>query len=327
MATREELRLIARVARLYHEGGLRQSDIAAQLDLSQASVSRLLKRAQDEGIVRITVSAPLGVYPELEDQLRERYGLRDAIVVDGTDEDGALLLNLGAATAYYFETTLAPDEKIGISSWSETLLAMAGAMRPVRRLSGVQVVQILGGLGNPAAASHAAQLTRRLAGLVQGEVVPLPAPGVVGSASTRAVLLDDPYVREVIASFDHITTALVGIGTVEPSPVLARSGNVFTPEELEGLRLRGAVGDVCLRFFDEEGRPVESPLDDRVIGMSLAQLSRVRRSVGVAGGQRKLKAIQGALRGGWINVLVTDHGVAERLVAEEDVPAQPVVPT
>ena len=318
MGRLEELRLITKVATLYYRHGLRQAEIAERLDLSQASVSRLLKRGESEGIVRITVAAPMGVYPQLEDALKERYGLKEAIVVDGSDDASELLHHLGAAAAYYLETTLQPEEQIGISSWSETLLAMTRAMRPIRRSTGARVVQILGGVGDPAAAVHATQLTRGLASLVNGDFSMLPAPGVVGAAGARQVLLEDPYVQEAVQRFDTITLALVGIGTVEPSPMLARSGNVFTEAELAALSAAGAVGDICLRFFDADGEPVEHPLGDRVIGIGLHQLRGCRRSVGIAGGARKLAAIRGALLGRWINVLITDDRVAEQLVAERD---------
>jgi DNA-binding transcriptional regulator LsrR (DeoR family) len=316
MGRLEELRLITKVATLYHRHGFRQSEIAERLDLSQATVSRLLKRGESEGIVRITVAAPMGVYPQLEDALKERYGLKEAIVVDGSDEPSELIHHVGAAAAYYLETTLQPEEQIGISSWSETLLAMTKSMRPIRRSTGARVIQILGGVGDPAAAAHATQLTRGLASLVNGEFSMLPAPGVVGAAGTRRVLLKDPFVQEAVRRFDTITLALVGIGTVEPSPMLARSGNVFTEAELAALSDRGAVGDICLRFFDADGDLVEHPLGDRVIGIGLHQLRGCRRSVGIAGGTRKLAAIRGALLGRWINVLITDNRVAEGLLAE-----------
>ena len=127
------------------------------------------------------------------------------------------------------------------------------------------------------------------------------------------ILLNDPYVRGVIELFDEVTLAFVGIGAIEPSPLLASSGNVFSPEELGVLRQHGAVGDVLARFFDNQGRPIDTPLNNRVIGMGLDQLKRVRRSVGVAGGRRKLEAIRGALLGGLINVLITDRFTAEAL--------------
>ncbi|MCB0195164.1 MAG: sugar-binding transcriptional regulator [Anaerolineae bacterium] len=311
-----ELRMITNVARLYYEQELSQTEIAARLSLSQSTVSRLLKRARQEKIVRTIVSVPSGIYPQLEDGLQERYNLQQAIVVDCTnDSEPIIVRELGAAAAYFLETTLKQGEVVGISSWSETLLAMVDAMHPVTRQTESRVVQILGGVGNPAAEAHAARLTGRLADLIYGRVTHLPAPGVVGSAESLRILLEDQFVREVLALFDQVTLALVGIGTVEPSKLLASSGNIFSPEELDMLRRQGAVGDVCLRFFNEAGEPVLSSLNERVIGMKLEQLQHVKRAVGIAGGQRKFEAIRGALLGGWINVLITDRFTAERLVA------------
>lgn len=312
----DELRLITKVARLYYEQELGQTEIAARLSLSQSTVSRLLKRARQEKIVRTIVSVPSGIYPQLEDSLQNRYQLEQAIVVDCTgDSESIIVRELGAAAAYYLETTLNHGEVVGISSWSETLLAMVDAMHPISRQIGARVVQILGGVGSPAAEGHAARLTGRLADLIYGRVTHLPAPGVVGSADSLRILLEDQFVREVLDLFDQVTLALVGIGTVEPSKLLASSGNIFSPEELDLLRARGAVGDVCLRFFDQAGAPVITSLNERVIGMKLEQLRQVKRAVGIAGGQRKFEAIRGALLGGWINVLITDRFTAERLVA------------
>ncbi len=317
MARVHELRLMARVARLYHERGLSQSEIAGRLELSQPTVSRLLKRAEVEGIVRVVVTHPSGTHPELEEGLQKRYGLREAMVVETAAGEEALLRDLGAAAAYHLETTLKRGDVVGLSSWSATLLAMVDSMRVLPRSTGSSVVQILGGVGSPEAEVHAAHLTRRLARLVGGEARLLPAPGVVGSPGAREVLFEDPFVREAMAQLERVTVALVGIGALEPSRLLAASGNVFAPRELEMLRRRGAVGDVCLRFFDAAGEPVRSELDERVIGMSLDQLRKVQRTIGIAGARRKYEAILGALRGRWVNVLVTDRPTAEKLVGED----------
>ena len=319
MARSDELRLMVRVARLYYEQELGQPEIAAQLDLSQSSVSRLLKRARQEQIVRTTVTAPMGTYPELEEALERTYGLKEAIVVDSVDgDDQRVLREIGAAAAFYLETTLKQGEVIGISSWSATILAMVDAMHPVSRVTNVNVVQILGGVGNPTANVFAAHLISRLASLVHGEATLLPAPGVVGSVQARQVLLEDPYVFSAMQMFNQVTLALVGIGTVEPSGLLASSGNIFSPQELDMLRKAGAVGDICLRFFGNSGNPVATPLNDRVIGMELQHLQRINRAVGVAGGRRKLDAIRGALEGHWINVLITDRLTAEHLTRKRD---------
>jgi DNA-binding transcriptional regulator LsrR (DeoR family) len=311
----DELRLITKVARLYYEHNMRQAEIAEFLGISQPSVSRLLRRAQALRIVRTIVSPPNGVYTELEERLADAYGLKDVVVADAMlDDDEIILRDIGAAAAYYLETTLRPNEVVGISSWSATLLAMVDAMRDIPGLRKVKVVQILGGIGNPAAETHATRLVSRLAQLVHGEAIFLPAPGVVGSAESLKVILSDPFVQATMRLMEEVTLALVGIGEVKPSSLLARSGNIFSERELENLRAMGAVGDILLRFFDCKGNPVDSPIEKRVVGMSLEQLKQVRRAVGIAGGRRKVEAIRGALKGGLINILITDRFTAMRLL-------------
>ncbi len=318
MAHIDELRLITKIARMYYEDNMRQSDVAKQLGLSQATVSRLFSRAKEEGIVRITVSTPKGVFVNLEKELMGRYGLRDAIVVDcqnSTDEN-IIQRDIGAAASYYVETAINNGEIIGISSWSATLLALVNSMRSIRKKKNVQVVEILGSVGNPSAEIHATHITGRFADLVHGQAIYLPAPGVVGTKSTRDVMINDPYIRDAMGLFDRLTMALVGIGSITPSPILKESGNIFSEDELFHLRAKNAVGDLSLRFFDADGNPIESSLNDRVISIELDQMKRVDRAIGMAGGTRKLAAIRGAIRGGLINILITDNCTAEQLLED-----------
>jgi DNA-binding transcriptional regulator LsrR (DeoR family) len=323
MARIDELRLMAKVARMYHMNGLRQAEICERLNIHQSTVSRVLKRAEREGIVRVTVRLPSGTHTDLEDAVQERYGLDEAVVVECLEDEAQISRDLGTAAAFYAETTLKATDVIGISSWSAALLAMVDAMHPSQRLKDTRVIQILGGVGSPNAEVHAAQVTRRLADLLGGTATLLPAPGVVGSRDARDILMKDRFVCEAIDLFDKVTIALVGIGATEPSRALASSGNIFSPQEIKMLAGKGAVGDICLRFFDVKGQQVVTPLDERVISMELEQLRRVKRVVGVAGGKRKITAIRGALEGQWINVLITDVSTAERLLEEgEPVPSR-----
>ena len=311
-----ELRLMARVAQLYHENNLKQAQISKQLHLSQATVSRLLSRAVDEGIVRITINAPRGTYPQLEDQLRDRYRLAEVVVAECyEDRDEAILSAIGSAAAYHFESTVSPDEVIGISCWSSALLRLVDAIHPIKRLKAEKVIQIVGGIGNPAAQSHATQITTRLASLVGADPVLLPAPGVTASSAARLVMLGDGYVRSTMEQFRRLTMAIVGIGTLEPSYMLHNSGNTFAADELSDLKERGVVGDICMRFFNADGQIVDSPFDERVIGITLPELKAVPHVIGVAGGARKTATIHGALAGGWVDTFITDKFTAERLLS------------
>ncbi len=315
MGRSDELRLMTRVARLYYDVGLKQPQIATRLRLSQPKVSRLLKSAQEAGIVRISVRAPSGTNPELEEALEARYGLTEVEIVEiPRDEDDVAVRELGPAAAFLMETTVRSGDLIGVSSWSATLLGMVDAMHPVAGVKDVRVVQILGGGGDPAAEGHATHLIRRLSDLLNGEGTFLPAPSSVGSAGAREVLVQDPFVARAMALWDQLDVAFVGIGGQEPSGLLASSGNVFSPDELRTVLDAGGVGDIGLRYLSADGSPVDTPLDDRVIGIELEQLKRVPRSIAVAGGPGKTEAIHAALVGGWINCLVTDTYTAERLL-------------
>ena len=315
MSRQDELRLMAKVARLYYVQGIRQQGITERLQVHQSTVSRLLKRARESNIVRFSVAAPPGIYSDLEDQLAATFHLKDAVVIDSSTEEDPLVRELGAAAAYYLETTLKPGIKIGISSWSRSLFAMVDALHPGDYCKGGKVVQILGGVGNTGIQQEAAiNLAQRLAASIGANAILLQSPAVVASAEAHRVLSREPLVREAVDHFEHLDMALVGIGAMEPSRILASSGNMFSAEERAELNRMGAVGDICFRYFDARGVPIKSPLMQRVIGIEASTLRNVDRVIGIAGGKKKVSAILAALRGGWIDVLITDRRTAEGLV-------------
>lgn len=316
MGRLNELRLITRIAQMYHSEGKRQAEIAATMHMSQATVSRMLKRAEQEDIVRTTVIPPPGTFADLETALREKYGLTEAIVIDcSEDRDGAIMARIGEAAAHFLEVTLQQDEIIGVSSWSQTILRMVDNIHPLKSSKAKYVVQILGGMGDASVQIHATQLTARLARLTGGEPRLLLVQGITSSREAKLVMLADPVVRESMDLFGRLSLAIVGIGAVQPSELLARSGNVFSRQEMAMLHEAGAVGEISYRFYDKDGKQVETPLNDRVIGISLEDLKKAERVMALAGGESKTEAIAGALKLGVIDVLVTDKFTAARLTA------------
>lgn len=315
MDSSDELRLVTKVARLYHTRGLRQTEIADRLRTSQSRVSRLLQQAEETGIVRTVVVAPPGLNTELEEQLERRYGLAEAHVVDavGADEN-ELTRDLGHAMASILAEVPIAAPTIGFTSWSRALRQMVAALQPLRPGT-ERIVEMLGDLGPPTLQHEAARSTQRLAALTGGEPVFLRAPGVVSSPEMREALLrQDPYAREALLMLDSLDVALVGIGTCEVVAPLQPGDNFFTQEQFNEASHLGAVGQVCLRFLDASGAPVATPLDDLVIGVTLDQLRSARRRWGVAGGFSKYGAIRAALVGRWVDTLVTDTATAEHLV-------------
>jgi DNA-binding transcriptional regulator LsrR (DeoR family) len=315
MAKQDEQRLMVKIATLYYVEGRKQSDIAQMLKLSQSFVSRILNRSVKEGVVKISVVPPANVFPELEKAIEQLYQLPQVIVVDVPDQASALQIKqaIGSAAAHYLETRLRADELIGISSWSGTIRAMVDALHPLSAPC-KGVIQLLGGVGANGNV-QATILTQNLAALLDCPAWLLPSQSIEHSVQDRQRLSVNPDVAVVLEKFDQVDLAIVGIGDLEPSALLRNSGNYYDGELLRMLAERGAVGDICLHYFDADGQPVLSAAEDPVIGMELAQVKRCPQVVALAGGEEKAQAIRGALRGGYVQVLIVDYPTA-RLLAE-----------
>lgn len=316
MAKQDEQRLLVKIANLYYLEGRKQSDIAELLSLSQSFVSRAISRCQKEGVVKISVVQPSNIFHNLEKGIEERYGIRQAIIVD-TEEDAsdhAIKRAIGSAAAHYLETRLRPKDLVGVSSWSSTIRAMVDEVH-AQNLKASGVIQLLGGVG-PNGNVQATILTQTLAQQLNCQAWLLPSQSIEGSMEEKNRLIASKDVAEVTARFDDVDIAIVGIGILEPSQLLKTSGNYYHEEMLQTLAVRGAVGDICLHYFDKQGNAVLQNDEDPVIGMELSKVKKCPNVVALAGGVEKIAAIRGAMSGGYIDVLITDYHTARGLIKD-----------
>lgn len=309
----EQLRLMVLASRLYHVHGLRQKQIGERLGISQARVSRLLQRAEAQGLVHTVLAVPDGLRPELEEELERRYSVLEVHVLDVAG-DADLARSLGQAAARYLSGTAFTADVVGFTSWSRTLQEMALALPPAARPAARVVVEMLGDLGSPVQQHAAARATQTMARALGAEPVFLRTPGVVATAELRTSTLADPYVQRALGLLDTLDVAFIGVGPAAVHSQLSAGDSYFTPEQLAEARAAGAAGQVNQRLLDVEGRPLQTPLDDLVVGSTLAQVRAARRRVVVAGGPDKVSAIATALRGGWVDVLLTDVETAVALL-------------
>lgn len=309
---------------LYYRRARSQKDIATALGVSAATVSRLLKRAFDEGLVRVELDLPRT--EELETELAKRFGLRDAIVV-ASGGRGDLKAELGAAAAAYFEATARNGMRIGLSC-GFTLYQTIRALRERRfrnlslyPLSGESTLKLVDLFPNTLVGMMAAKYRPH----VRAYALP-----VQHLASLREIererrrLLRDREIRAIYEAAHTVDIALVGIGLIaEQTPgfcSLAESYGV----SVRRLRQLGVVGEINYQPFDADGHIVDRPelrvLSRRILsveGDRLQALSRRpdRRVIAIAGGRGKVGALRGALRGRFLNTLVTDADAAAALLA------------
>jgi deoxyribonucleoside regulator len=312
----ERIELLTQVASLYYEDDLTQVEIGRRFDISRATVSRLLREARETGVVEITVHYPWRTDPEVECDLLARFRLHQARVLVGRGQPYEEVLHgLGVVAARYLEGILTERTILGIS-WGTAVYNTAQAMRPGQRLP-ITVVQMIGAAGTDDSRIDGPDLARLLANVYGGEYRYLHAPLIVEEAHVQEMLLQEPRIRETLALARRADIALVGIGSLAPEVSSLLRAGYLDREGLARLRAQGAVGDICARHYDAQGRVLDIELNRRIVGVGLEALHDIEQVIGVAGGEAKAEAILGALRGGHVDVLVTDD-VAARKVLELD---------
>lgn len=306
-------RLVYRVAQAYYEENLTQAEIAARFGISRIKVSRLLTKARNDGVVRISVVMPEQSYSSLERQLEARFDLNEAVIAGGTGPEYELVIQaVGRAAAEYLSRIITNGEVIGLS-WGTSILAAVNAL-PWTPLPDCRAVQLLGGLGLPESDIHGAELVRRVAQRLSCRPRHIQAPGIVPDRSVRDALLADPQVADTLELGRNADIAILGIGALGPHSILRSTNSILSADECKALLEIGVVGDVALRFFDADGTPVQTAYSDRTIGIELSDLIKIPRRVGIAGGSEKVAAIRAALSGRLVNVLVTDPATATQLL-------------
>ena len=126
--------------------------------------------------------------------------------------------------------------------------------------------------------------------------------------------MNDISVREAISSGKECDIALLGVGSTKPEYCSLFQGNHITDKDLVRIANSNAVGDVSGYYFDTDGNQTDVDFHKRIIGIDLDDLLNIPIRLGVAGNEEKAEAILGAIRGGYINFLITDSITATRIL-------------
>jgi DNA-binding transcriptional regulator LsrR (DeoR family) len=298
---------LIQVATWFYVHGWSQVRIARELGLDPSTVSRYLKRARSEGIVRVAITPPPVERAEIGRELAGDWGLLRAIVVEA---DSDALDHVAVAAAEHLEGQLAMNLRLGLS-WGRSVAAVVGHLRPgtVGRLT---VAQMAGGVDATAPDIQGHDIVRAAVALYpDSQPRYLHAPAVVESEELAQALLRDRSVRMALDAAAKSQVAVVGVGGMEQTATLVAGGHVSAGEH-ERLLRAGAVGTVNTRYVDAQGRPV-GDLDARTIALGWDELDAIPHVVAVAAGEAKAAAVTGALRSGVVDVLVVDVALARAL--------------
>jgi DNA-binding transcriptional regulator LsrR (DeoR family) len=308
-------RTLVKIAHYYYKEGLTQDQIAQKLYMSRQRVNRLIKMIMEQEIVTIQINGYLDYHIDLEGELEKRYKLKQAVVITASENDGDLFEKLGIAGANYLSDIISDQTIIGVA-WGRTLQKVAVHL-PKSSHANAAVVQLLGGnnVNSGEVYTQSSEITRIFADRLGATPYFLHAPIFVENKEFKEALLSNASIK---VSFDMIkkcNIAITSIGGVSEN-VTPFKHNLLATEHLTNLKDLGCVGNLCFRYYDIEGNTVETPLNSMLIGPSLQDLRSIPMIIGVGGGREKYDGILGALKGGYLDVLITNHETAQAILSK-----------
>ena len=304
-------------ARLYYLQGRSQAEVATTLGTSRSNVSRMLAEAQRQGIVEIKVNDPGGRVHELEEQVQQRFGLRDVRVAHGSLAPGLRVEDQVGSQASRLLLDHLKDSMTVALSWGHALQSMVYATNGEDLHTGVTLVQLVGGLSSIRNEISGQELVRELALRLGAGYRFLHAPATLESSVARDALLAETSIADALDAATRADLAIVGIGT----PAHGSSSAILDSLRLEESDVNDfwaqqPVGDVAARYYGATGQPIRGAVEDHILAVTLDDLIAIPHVVGVAYGRAKAPGVLGALRGHLIDSLVCDEALARHLLSD-----------
>jgi len=309
--------LAVRAAELYFEEEKTQAEIAQILTLTRWKVGRLLSEARAQGIVRIEIIHPQARRLSVERNLKDRFGLLDAVVVpsNANESEGEIRLRVAGAAAEYLTLLRPPIKVLGVS-WGRTMHDISQLLKTGWGRD-VKTVQINGGVSVNRRSSNAAATAVTIASKASGSATLLPSPAILDDESIKEAIVSDRTVAAVLEEGKSADTFVYSAGGVDASSVLVESGYLAN-RDIESLVRRGAVADVIGRFIDADGNIVDPGLDRRTVGLEIEDLRRGERTIAVIAGPSKNDVCRAVVGSGLCRVIITDEITAKHLLGNSD---------
>ncbi|PLR98134.1 sugar-binding transcriptional regulator [Bacillus sp. T33-2] len=310
----ERLKKVIEAARMYYLLDYNQNDIANILGVSRPTVSRLLQTAKTEGIVQIKINDPTEDVENLSKLLQDRFELKKAVVSSIPQYENNLIKNyLGESAAAYLHEITKDGDTIGVT-WGTTLYHVAIELKQ-KYLKDVKVVQLKGGVSHSETNTYVSEILYLFGKAFDSNPVHLPLPAIVDHVVVKQAMEADRHIKRVLDLGKQANIAVFTTGPIRQESLLFQLG-YFSEEDLK-IIYSNAAGDICSRFFDDNGSILNDSLDNRTLGIGLEDLKQKEYSILVAGGPEKIRGIYGALKGGFANVLITDQFTARFLLDKD----------
>ncbi len=307
-----ERQLLIEVSILYYLEGKTQSEIAKQLFISRPKVSRLLKRSRELNIVDIKINYHSDELEYLQSEIMRNFNIPKVIAVRSLEKNEDTLREIGKAGAFELIDKIKEGMTIGIS-WGRSVRNTVNQL-PSKPIKDLKIVELFGAFSYDMDDTDMLSIGNVIASKLSGRFFPLPAPIYMPDKQTREILIGNPVIKQSLNMIKNCDLILTGIGAID-SRIPAVLWDVYVEDNMQSqIKAQGGVGFLCAHFFDGQGRFLDLDVNDNVIGIQTDDIESHKNILLVAGGPSKAKAIYAALKGGYINTLVSDHETLETIL-------------
>lgn len=311
MAITDNKKIMVKVCRCYFEDGLNQKEISAKLSISRPQISRILAHARSTNIVSIKINDPFEKESELENQIAQKYGLSDVVVLNTTSYGGIESFHeFARRAAAQLEAYIPDSSRVGVMS-GRTLSAVVKEISHIDRKN-ISVVPLVGGDGYNGSDWHANVIAQNLAKKAGGQYYFLNAPVVLENPETAEIIKSEPSIMEILKKGQKCDVSIIGIGNIDKTSTSGQASHLTT-EEVNSLKKSGAVAAACISYIDAKGGVVKSDITERLIGQPLESLER-SKTIAIVNGVSKTEAIKAVLNTECVNVLFTDFETAQSII-------------
>lgn len=303
------------IAKKYYVEHMKQSEIAKDLQTSTMYISRMLKRAEKEGVVIIQVQSPDNIDLKLSSQVKKKFSqLRDVLVVQNGNVDGERVI-IGKIAAEYVKSLMYSGCVLGVS-WGRTLFEFSRAIEPSDEFNDVKVLQMSGGF---LCENQAGMMPSNLVGVVSERMHGTPyflnAPLIVANKEVRDTLLLNVSIKHLQESAGKMDIALYGLSMLSSNSTMTSVG-IINGKDIEELKKAGAIGDVLGYFLDRDGRIVNWSKKECYMGVPLEVAATAKYAIIVATGPEKAPILKVAIEKKYCNTLIISSDLAIKLLEE-----------
>lgn len=310
--TSSEIQALVQVAIMYYKEHLNQQEIADKLGVTRQTVIRMLKKAEDDGIVEFHINNPLSNLTALADDLCAMFKLQHAIVVPCKFTEPDLITSVLAqyAGSYIDELVSKGYSNVGVS-WGRSVYSTIANLQPNYHEDAV-IFPLLGASNRTAEYFMVNEMVRKAANAFGATPFYTYIPADPGSEHDYDLFRHTSAYESIKEYWSKLDLAIMGIGVTLPYEKGFRS---YYPGEqyIANTQIENAVGDILTHYFDKDGNFITGE-GANILCASIEDLHSARKVLAIAGGLNKSHAITAALKTGVVTDMIIDQKTCENIL-------------